>query len=171
MKDESLFPPLPPQKNKQTGSSQPSSFLMDVKNTIWHDPAFHRLVLILSIITIFMAACYLLFGRTCIFQLIFGLPCPGCGLFHAGIDLMTFHFDRALASNPTILLWVPLIIWTVIAYFRHSLRSRWFTAFLIFTCVVTILVYAYRMATVFPQWPMDRYADCLLARMSRLAMR
>jgi hypothetical protein len=50
----------------------------------------------------------------CIWQSIFGIHCPGCGLTTAFISMIEFDFKNAFKSNWLIFIIVPIVIYYVI---------------------------------------------------------
>ena len=48
----------------------------------------------------------ILFQTVCPMRILFGIPCPGCGLTHAGWYVITFQWKKAWQWNPTIFLWI-----------------------------------------------------------------
>ena len=47
----------------------------------------------------------LIFHDVCPVQILYGLPCPGCGLTRAGVLLLTGHFAAAFQMHPFIYGW------------------------------------------------------------------
>lgn len=130
-------------------------------------PTRRQIQQMLLILVALCAACalgYLMFGRTCIFQIAFGMPCPGCGMLHAFFSLLTFHFYEATIYNPAIWIWIPFVLCTIFAWWTGRLKENWFLVLFGFVAAITIGIYIFRMITVFPAWPMDSYAGNLLGR-------
>lgn len=92
----------------------------------------------------------LLFHRFCPVVLLCGYPCPGCGITRAFWAFVTLHPVKALHYNPVYPLWLAVLLaafWT--RYVRgKSLKGLYYP--LLFTGVLTILVYIYRMIFMFP---------------------
>lgn len=106
----------------------------------------------------------LIFGRVCIIQILTGYPCPGCGLLHAAWYVLTLQFERAFLSNPTIVLWIPMTLYFLWRAWKGKLRSKSLAILLVITCIITLVVYVYRMITIFPDYPMNFYSQNLIAR-------
>lgn len=136
--------------------------LRQMFRTLQSDRLLHRQLLLLAIAALFLGLCYVLFGRACIVQLLFGLPCPGCGLLHAALFLFGGHFKQAMASNPCIVLWIPFLVFLIACRLRGQMHSKILTAALTICALATIALYLWRMAAVFPAWPMDCYEHSLM---------
>lgn len=50
----------------------------------------------------------------CIFRLLTGLKCPGCGISHMLINLLHFNFKAAFKSNQLLFITFPIIISMII---------------------------------------------------------
>ena len=48
--------------------------------------------------------------RLCPFAFVFGIPCPGCGLARATLELCRGHVHEALAAHPLVLVATPAMI-------------------------------------------------------------
>lgn len=96
---------------------------------------------LLLAIAALLAAMQYFFHGVCPFLLLFGFPCPGCGLTRGCLAVLTLRFDEAMAYNPTSFLWVGLILlW---GYFRY-VRGRQHpavTAAAVPVCLLTLLRY------------------------------
>ena len=55
--------------------------------------------LITCALILFIAAAMYLLQIPCLFQAIFGIPCPGCGMTRAYISLFRLEFAQAFAYN------------------------------------------------------------------------
>lgn len=109
-----------------------------------------------------------LFGRCCPFQVFCGLPCPGCGLLHAGVEVLSLNWIQAWRINPCIYLWIALAVLFGVHEVTGKISTGFLWGFLILTCLTTIGVYGFRMLTVYPSYPMDYYPDNILFRISQL---
>ena len=47
----------------------------------------------------------------CPIRLLFGVPCPGCGMTHAFAALMHLDWHSAMTYNPRVAIVFPLIAW------------------------------------------------------------
>lgn len=76
----------------------------------------------LLIIIVYLVLTQLLFHTTCPMAIVTGFPCPGCGLTRSGIWVLSGHFAEAWNLNPTIYLWLPLILYGIL--FRYLLGRK-----------------------------------------------
>ncbi len=92
----------------------------------------------------------LLFHRNCPVVLICGYPCPGCGITRAFWAFVTLHPVKALHYNPVYPLWLAVLLTAFwIRYIKgKSLKGLYYP--LLFTGIITLLVYIYRMIFIFP---------------------
>ena len=64
-----------------------------------------RKLLLLTFLLAYFAVAYFLLNLldiTCVFQSVFGIPCPGCGMTRAAKCLLQLDFAGAWAYNPLI---------------------------------------------------------------------
>jgi hypothetical protein len=62
-------------------------------------------------------------GIPCLFTLIFGVHCWGCGMTHAVIALVKFQFVDAWNENPLVVIVLPLLTFAVIQDFLKFKRQ------------------------------------------------
>lgn len=108
---------------------------------------------------LFLAAIYLTctglgLGNVCIFQILTGFPCPGCGLTRAGILVLTGQWAQAARMNFSIYLWIFFLLYLLAARYFFPQLQRKLTGVLIVTCIFTIFYYTARMLLVFPDPPL-----------------
>ncbi len=120
--------------------------------------------LILSIITAVIIN-QLIFHRICPIAILTGFPCPGCGITRAFYFLLTFKWQQAFTMNPCVFLWTILII--ILFINRYILIKKFTTKtiniLLISTGIVSILIYIFRMITMYPNVePMTYYQNNIL---------
>jgi hypothetical protein len=70
--------------------------LKGIKNFL--SDLYHNRIAILCII-IYMSVTQYLFHSVCPIAILFGFPCPACGLTRAGISFLTAHFSTAFQMN------------------------------------------------------------------------
>ncbi|MFR0955228.1 MAG: DUF2752 domain-containing protein [Roseburia inulinivorans] len=82
--------------------------LKGIKNFL--SDLYHNRIAILCII-IYMSVTQYLFHSVCPIAILFGFPCPACGLTRAGISFLTAHFSTAFQMNPCIFLLIPYFLY------------------------------------------------------------
>ena len=60
----------------------------------------------------------------CVFKLITGYECPGCGMTRAFSELFQFHFKEALELNPRIVIVAPLLIYIWISTLVREIKCK-----------------------------------------------
>lgn len=98
--------------------------------------------------SVVIAILQLVFHNVCPFRIIFDIPCPGCGLTHGCIYVLTLRWHSAWQANPVSFLWVPAIaMWLSFRYIAGR-RSRAADTAIVVTAVITLI----RYALVFPDF-------------------
>lgn len=97
--------------------------LKGIKNFL--SDLYRNRIAILCII-IYMSVTQYLFHSVCPIAILFGFPCPACGLTRAGISFLTAHFSTAFQMNPCIFLLIPyfLYLW-IYKYIFEKSRLIW----------------------------------------------
>ena len=96
---------------------------------------------IFLIIIIYMVVMEIIFHKTCIFQILFHIDCPGCGLTRATIALFTGNIKESLHYNYSCIFWLLTIILFIIDRYIKPLKIKPFPVLFIITCLVTIIRY------------------------------
>lgn len=52
-------------------------------------------------------------GIPCLFTYLFGVHCLGCGMTHAAVHMLTFHFKEAWEANPLSFFVIPLLAFAI----------------------------------------------------------
>lgn len=113
---------------------------------------------VIAALLLYYAAARIIFHAFCPMVIATGLPCPGCGLSRAAWFLLTGQFDRAFSMHPMAVWWLLLIVYFgVKRYVTGRGVTKLFLAALTVVCMATIVVYAYRMLTLFPDRPPMSY--------------
>jgi len=105
----------------------------------------------------------LLFHRICPISIISGYPCPGCGITRALFYLITFQWKLAFEYNPTIFIWVPIIMWGILSRYllKDSYLQKQNKKIFIHTVtavgILSIAVYIVRMIILYPDIPPMTY--------------
>lgn len=142
-----------------------SDKLRIIGNRIFEDLKKNRTpIVIILVLWLFMTQ---VFHRFCPVVLLCGFPCPGCGMTRAFFYFFTLRPIEAFEYNPVFPLWILAIV--LMAWRRYVKEKSLgaLNAFLVFTALVTIAVYVYRIMYVFPnQEPMVFVHENLLSRLS-----
>lgn len=122
------------------------------------------ILFLLIIFGVWYVAMHLVFQTCCIQLVIFGIPCAGCGMTRAFLAVLQGQFVNAFYWNPAIYLWLGFVIF--MGYQRYiRFRMKNIMQALIVVCVFSLMIYGYRMYTMFPEkTPMCIYSDCLMAK-------
>lgn len=122
----------------------------------------YRLSLVLLIITLLITNS--LTGSVCYSVILFGIPCPACGLTRAAKLMITGHFCESFQMH-------PLLILVIIGVFLYPLlksTSRRYKLFINIYVIITISIflcfYIYRMQYFYPKAePMVYHKDNFIA--------
>ncbi len=101
----------------------------------------------LPILLIYILVMQINFGTVCPLLAFFKFPCPACGLTRASIYLLTGNFKESFNYNPTAILWIVTITLFLFNRYIKPLKIKPFPYIFIFTSIVTIIVYFYRIFT------------------------
>lgn len=94
-----------------------------------------------------------------------GLPCPGCGLTRSILLILRGQFQESWQLQPFGYAWLALAaVFAVERYVLETQQKLW-KGMLAVICVGMVILYGYRMATLFPHTePMTYYEGNLLRR-------
>ena len=110
--------------------------LKGIKNFL--SDLYHNRIAILCII-IYMSVTQYLFHSVCPIAILFGFPCPACGLTRAGISFLTAHFSTAFQMNPCIFLLIPYFSLSFGFINIYSKKKPPYLTFI--TCLLGIIVF------------------------------
>ena len=124
-------------------------------------PKYTQFAGILIAALIVAASFFLLGGQLCIIKIVWGIPCPSCGLTRAYLRLFAGDISGAFFFHP--LFFLPPLM--VIAAFFIPPRTRAGRNIIIGASALFIVVWIVRMILFFPDTPpMDLNRDSLLFR-------
>lgn len=129
---------------------------------IWKDIRAYGLIV--GVVVALWATCNLLFDTACLFVFLTGLPCPGCGMGHAFLALVTGNIVQAHLYNPSIWIWLLLGMCFVLYRYILGRQCKWMGWFLAAVAVLTVAIYLYRMVNLFPSEPPLTYYEGNLLR-------
>ena len=111
-----------------------------------------KTVLIASISALVYAALFILTGSLCCTQILFGIPCPGCGSTRAAIALFQGRFADAFAMHPLIPLSLAILLYALIRglFYRHKPLHRAEKYAASGAVALYTIVYIVRMIILFP---------------------
>lgn len=93
------------------------------------------------LIALYFFLMQILFKTWCPIKAIFGIDCPGCGLTHASVYLITGRIKDAIEANYSIFFWWTFFITFFIDRYIHPLKIKPFPYILIIACIVTMIRY------------------------------
>ena len=105
------------------------------------------------------------FHAFCPLLIFTGIPCAGCGMTRAVYCIFTGQVQRGMDLNPAAPLGIlGCVCWGIERYVLGRNR-KWILYLVAFICIVTLLIYGYRMSTQFPSYPpMTYYKRNLLSK-------
>lgn|GEM_PF-421410 len=92
----------------------------------------------------------LVFTTICPMQLLFGLPCPGCGLTRAAMLLLKGQVKEAYGMHPFLFVGILLLLYW--GFFRYILgkKAKGLLLLTALVCIAMLLFYIYRMYLYYP---------------------
>lgn len=113
-----------------------------------------------------MAGVSLLGHGLCPSRELLGLPCPGCGLTRSILLILQGRFTESWQLQPFGYAWMALALVFIGDRYVLQSRQRLWKSLLTVICVGMVILYGYRMFTLFPHTePMTYYEENLLRRL------
>ena len=116
--------------------------------------AFHRLLsdikqnkTALCCILLYVLVTQLLFHSVCPIAIVFGFPCPACGLTRAGLLLLLGQWSPAFDMNPAIFVLIPYLLYLGFCRYALDQKPPHLTPVSLFVGCVTLGVYFFRLIT------------------------
>lgn len=101
------------------------------------------------ILTLFLMSCYIsiityIFGMSCPLKILFGIPCPGCGMTRAIIAILQLDFQAALHYHPMIV-FLPFLAYIMIQIIAGKVTKKLINllAFIVLLFLVTYCLRLY----------------------------
>lgn len=106
-------------------------------------------------VAVYWTMTHLLFDRFCPMQILFGLPCPGCGMTRALILVLTGRFAAAWNLQPPVYGWIAAgVAFGIQRYLvnvgESEAKAKMWTWVLIFLLLWGIGLYLWRIIYGFP---------------------
>ena len=86
----------------------------------------------------------------CPMQLIFGLPCPGCGLTRAATLLITGHFAQSFQMHPFLIAWILMAADWGLSRYVFMRKAKELPVLLGLVLIGMVVLYLYRMRVYYP---------------------
>lgn len=108
-----------------------------------------NIVLLISLCIIYAGFVYTFgFGIPCIFHLITGLLCPGCGITHMYLSMLKLDFRSAFYSNSFLFITQPIIYYFVVKiavfYLKGSeIMYSKFENILLYSLIIGLLIFSF----------------------------
>ncbi len=99
----------------------------------------------------------------CLFKWFTGLPCPGCGMTRAYVQLFSGHLEEAFYYHP--LFWLVPLVCGLVFWHRQPLLAKLYASKIFWRLIFVLVigVYVYRLGQFFPdQAPLDFDAEALV---------
>lgn len=93
---------------------------------------------------------FVFFGEVCPLQILFGFPCPGCGLTRAGILVLQLKFKEAWQMHPFIYAWMLLALYTCYKRYVRGTAVKGLIPMLIGITIAMLVFYIYRLYRYYP---------------------
>lgn len=106
---------------------------------------FKYICITIVILIIYIEAMTLILGELCPIHAIFKFKCPGCGLTHASIYLLTGRFKESWEANPSCIFWWISMISYVIDRYVKEFKIKPFPTMFIITGLITLVVYVIKL--------------------------
>lgn len=104
------------------------------------------------VILMYIIATNLFIHDSCIFKIVFGIPCPGCGMTRAFKFLLQGDINNAFLMHPLfalVIIFIPLFVW-----FRYVKRNdKIINGYLFVFGILCLILYIFRMIKYFPNTP------------------
>lgn len=115
---------------------------------IWRDIFLYRYAFLG--IGIYYGLTRILFRAFCPMWIIWGLPCPACGMTRAVTFFLTGQFERSFYQNPLAIGWILVGLWFFIRRYVFGKKVTGIKGMIFLLCVLMLILYFFRMTQDFP---------------------
>lgn len=124
-------------------------YVLPVYNRIKKDIVNNRvgILMFIGIFTLFFAV----FEDVCPSQILFGFPCPGCGLTRAGVLCLRFRFAEAWRMHPFIYVWLCFVMYICYKRYIRGQKVKGLIPLMIGITIAMFVFYIYRMYHFYPE--------------------
>lgn len=98
-------------------------------------------------ILIYGGVTHVLFHQFCPFLILTGIPCAGCGMTRAFIQLFTGHFESALQYHAGVVIWAAAIAYAAIRRYVTDGKGKELGVIFGIAGSFSLVYYLYRMMT------------------------
>ena len=110
-----------------------------------------------------------LFHTICPMQLLFGLPCPGCGLTRSGLLFLSGHPVKAFFMHPFLYAWILIALDFLINRYLLGRKGKELYWLLGITLFGMLVFYIYRMVVYYPDGePMQPLTEGIFTKIRQL---
>ncbi|MCR5350612.1 MAG: DUF2752 domain-containing protein [Acholeplasmatales bacterium] len=119
-------------------------------------------------IAILLVALKLLFDELCMFKIVFGIPCPSCGMTRAYKNLLMLNFKDAFYYHP--LFWLVPIVAILLIYKDFKYIHKIYSCKILWIVIIAVIMITYivRFIVLYPEAPMDINKNSFLFRIIKL---
>ena len=123
-----------------------------------HNPSNQNMIVkkyfLLTIVFIlyFVLANYF-FNNICPTMILFGVPCPACGMTRAGILFLTGNFAESFRMHPLFIPSILFIIGLMLFKFVWTDKIKYLQNLSIVLLICFLVLYVFRMVFLFPNYP------------------
>lgn len=89
--------------------------------------------------------------------IIFGLPCPGCGITRALLYVLQGRFADAFYMNPSVYLWLVFLLYIIVVRYVFGKPLKHAPALAVIIIVVMVARFGYGMYMYYPESPPFAY--------------
>lgn len=97
----------------------------------------------LLILMLYLGGTQILFHVSCPSVILFGIPCPACGLTRAGFYLLSGDFSTVFSTNPTIFVWAFLLLYFFVSRYILNCKPKHYLFFATLTGIITIIYFVF----------------------------